>query len=98
MIKIEKKQAAGTLFKGNKKLKLVLPCNRQSGSNDLILREYICYKLCEAITPYAFKTRLVNVNMTELRGKKNKNFQLKGILIEDIEKAAKRSKMFILWS
>ena len=88
-IKIPKKRAAGTLFQGNKKVKLVLPCNNQSGSNDLILREYICYKLCELITPFAFKTRLVNIDLTELRGKKDKNFQVKGIMIEDLEKVAK---------
>jgi hypothetical protein len=85
-IKIPKKRAAGTLFQGNKKVKLVLPCNNQKGSNDLILREYICYKLCELITPFAFKTRLVNIDLTELRGKKDKNFQVKGIMIEDLEK------------
>ncbi len=89
-IKIKKKQAKGTLFEGNKKFKLVLPCNHQQGSNDLVLLEWLCYKLYEEISPYAFKTRLVNVNVTELKGKKDKNFQLKGIFIEDMEKTLKR--------
>jgi hypothetical protein len=89
-IKIDKKDAKGTAFDGNKKLKLVLPCKTYKEDNPLILREYLCYKLWEVISPYAFKTRLVNVDLTERGGKKNKNFQLKGILIEDLEKAAKR--------
>ena len=89
-IKIEKKHAKATVFEGNKKLKFVLPCNHQQGSNDLVLLEWLCYKLYEEISPYAFKTRLVNVNVMELNGKKVKNFQLKGILIEDLEKTAKR--------
>src|SRR3954466_8246595 len=42
-VKIEKKDAKGTLFEGNKKLKLVLPCDNGKGSNDLILRESLCY-------------------------------------------------------
>jgi hypothetical protein len=42
------------------------------------------------ITPFAFRSRLVNVELTESRGKKIKNFKLKGILIEDLNKAAKR--------
>ena len=88
-IKIEKKQAKGTVFEGNKKFKLVLPC-KQQGSNELVLLEWLCYKLYEEISAYAFKTRLVNVNVTELTGKKDKNFQLKGILIEDLEKTAIR--------
>jgi len=89
-IKIEKKAAKGTMFEGNKKFKLVLPCNQQQASNDLVLLEWLCYKLYEEISLYAFKTRLVNVNVTELKGKKDKNFQLKGILIEDLEVTAKR--------
>ena len=89
-MKIEKKNSKHTLFEGNKKLKVVLPCKTGPGSNDLILKEYLCYKLYEAITPYAFKTRLANIDFTDERGKKNKDFQLKGILIEDVDKTAKR--------
>jgi hypothetical protein len=89
-IKIKKKAAKGTVFERNKKLKLVLPCNAYKADNTLILREYICYKLGEVITPYAFKTRLVNVNITEKSGKRDRNYQVKGILIEDLEKTAKR--------
>jgi len=70
------------LFEGNKKLKLVLPCDYGKGSNDLILKEYLCYRLYEHITPYSFKTRLVNIELTEQREKKNRNFSIKGILIE----------------
>ena len=89
-MKIEKKNSNNTLFEGNKKLKLVLPCNSHAGSNDLILREYLCYKLYEAITLFAFETRLVNIDLTEQKGKKRKNYQLKGILIEDINRTAIR--------
>ena len=89
-IKIKKDQAKETLFEGNKKLKLVLPCYTQSDNNDLILKEYLCYKLYEEISPYSFKTRLVNIDLTEQRGKREKKFQLKGILIEDVDKIAKR--------
>jgi hypothetical protein len=89
-IKIKKKEARGTAFDGNKKLKLVLPCYTSRDDKSSILREYLCYKLCEAITPYTFKTRLVNVDLTEKSGKRAKNFLLKGMLLEDFEKAAKR--------
>jgi hypothetical protein len=50
----------------------------------------LCYRLYEEITPYSFKTRLGNIDLTEQRGKKKRNFQLKGILIEDVDKTAKR--------
>jgi hypothetical protein len=89
-MKIDKKDAKGTLFEGNKKLKLVLPCDNSNGSNELIVREYLCYRLYEEISIYSFKTRLVNIALTELRGKKKKDFNVKGILIEDVDKTAKR--------
>ena len=89
-MKIDKNAAKGTVFDGNKKLKLVLPCDNHKGHDALVLKEYLCYKLCEMITPYAFRTRLVNVDLTEQREKQNKNYRLKGILIEDLDKAAKR--------
>ena len=89
-IKMGKSQAKGTLFEGNRKLKLVLPCLNRSESNDLILREYLCYKLYEVVSNYAFKTRLVNVDLTEVLRNKRKTYQQKGILIEDVKKTAER--------
>jgi len=89
-IKFKNSETKGTLFEGNKKLKLVLPCNTDRGNNDLILKEWLCYKLYEEISPFAFKTRLVNIDLTEQRRKKEKMFQVKGILIEDIDRTAKR--------
>ena len=89
-IRIKSKDAKGTVFEGNKKLKLVLPCYTRESGNILILKEFLCYKLYEEITPYSFQTRLVNIDLTEDRGKKNRNFKIKGILIEDMNKIASR--------
>ncbi|HEX4849703.1 MAG TPA: hypothetical protein VFV08_02800 [Puia sp.] len=89
-IKIGKKDAKGTPFEGNKKLKLVLPCQNQKVKDILIVREFVCYKIYEEVTNYAFRSRLVNLDITELRGSKTRNFQTKGILVEDIDKIAKR--------
>ena len=89
-IKIKKSDSKGTLFKGNKKLKLVVPCKLESGKNDDVIKEYIAYKLYEVISPYSFNTRLVDISLTEIRGKKIKEHQIKGFLIEDDKKVAKR--------
>jgi hypothetical protein len=89
-MKINKRDAKGTVFKGNKKLKLVLPCDNRISSNALIVREYLCYKLYEEITPYAFLTRLADIDLTELGKNKNKLSNVKGIFIEDVEKTAIR--------
>jgi len=89
-IKIKKENYKKTLFKGNKKLKLVLPCNTTSDNNDNIIKEYLAYKLYEVISQYNFKTRLVDISLSETRGKKIKEHNIKGFLIEDDKKVAKR--------
>ncbi|MCW5517340.1 hypothetical protein J1G40_13855 [Muriicola sp. Z0-33] len=89
-IRIKKSARAGTLFEGNKKLKLVLPCLIQSDNNDNVLKEFMAYKLYEIISPYHYKTRRVAIDFTELRRNKSKNHKLKGILIEDIDLVAER--------
>jgi len=82
-IKIKKSNAKGTIFKGNKKLKLVLPCLKQKSMNDALIKEALAYKLYEIISPYHFKTRIVKIDFTESRGKKMIDHKLDGILIED---------------
>ena len=71
-MKIKKSLAKGSLFEGNKKLKLVLPCMLESNNNDNIEQELLAYKLYEKISPYHFKTRKVKITMLEQKGKKIK--------------------------
>jgi hypothetical protein len=88
-IKIEKSASKGTPFEGNKSLKLVIPCQTMDNKNYLLNKEYICYQMYEAITPYYFNTRLVNLEFIE-DGKKPKTFQLAGFFIEDDDLVADR--------
>jgi len=89
-VKISKAAYKGTLFKGHKKLKLVLPCLLQKDNSDNVVKEYIAYKLYELISPYNFKTRLVDVTLSEPKGKKERIHEVKGIFIEDDKKISKR--------
>ena len=89
-MKIKKVASKGTLFEGNKKLKLVFPCLTNKDKNDYIVKEYMAYKLYEVVSIYHYKTRIVDISFTEVKGKKTKTYDLKGILIEDDKKVAKR--------
>jgi len=89
-MKIKKSNAKNTLFEGNKRLKLVLPCKLETNNNDNILQEYMAYKLYEAISPYNFKTRRVKITFAEKKGKKIKEHMLEGFLIEDDDLVADR--------
>lgn len=95
-IKIKKSVSKGTLFKGNKKLKLVLPCLKQKSMNDNVIKECMAYQLYEIISPYHFKTRMVIIDFTETRGKKTVIHKLKGFLIEDDKKISARHNGKIL--
>ena len=88
---IKKDQYKETIFDGNKTMKLVLPCKIESENNDNIIQEFIAYKIYEQISPYHFKTRRVNIDFTEPKGKKKvKTFKLKGFLIEDDKRVSQR--------
>ena len=89
-IRITKDNAKGTLFKGNTELKLVLPCFKESSSNDYIIKELLAYKLYETISPYHFKTRLLDLTLHEQRGKKIKEHKIKAFFIEDIDELEDR--------
>lgn len=89
-VKLKKTDAKHTIFKGHSSLKLVLPCLLESDKNDNIVKEYLAYKLFEIISPYHFRTRLLDIQIEDVKGDKSKMYDLKGILIEDDKKVAKR--------
>jgi len=89
-IKLRKKDVDSTVFRGNKALKLVIPCRAVSDANSLIRKEYLCYKFCEVLTPYYFKTRLAKFNFTEISKKKSKDYDLLTFFVEDNSLVAKR--------
>jgi hypothetical protein len=89
-IRIKKSAAKGTLFEGNKNLKLVMPCLLRKEKNDNIIQEFIAYKFYEKISPYYFKTRLVDIEFTEIKKKKTEVHKLIGFLIEDDKRVADR--------
>jgi len=89
-IKIKKKDSKDTPFEDHKNLKMVLPCMIQNDNNDYVIKEYLIYKMFEIISPYHFKTRLLDIELEEDRGDKSKIFNVKGFLIEDDKNVAKR--------
>ncbi len=89
-LKFSKSDSKETPFVGNKKLKLVLPCLIESNNDDFVIKEYMAYKLYEIVTPIHYKTRLLNIEFIEDKGKRFKSNELKGFLIEDIDNVAKR--------
>jgi hypothetical protein len=88
-VKIRKEDGRGTIFEGNKSLKLVLPC-KQAKDNALIMKEYVAYQMYEPITKYTFNTRLVTIEFADVAAKKLKPTLITGFFIEDDDLVAKR--------
>jgi len=89
-VKLKKAVTRGTLFEGTSKLKLVLPCLLVKNNDDLVLKEYMAYKLFELISPYHFKTRLANIEFSEEKGTRIRKHNIKAFLIEDLDDVAER--------
>jgi hypothetical protein len=89
-IRLDKDDAKGTIFQGNRSLKLVFPCSKSKTADSYLGKEYLAYQLFEQVTPYTFDTRLVRVEFTNLDDKKPEPVILLGILIEDDDEVAKR--------
>lgn len=90
-IKFSKKDVVGTVFEGNKSLKLVMPCKTSKDKNELIRKEYLCYQFYQVLSPYHFRTRLANMSLTEISQKKPHNYDLLTFFVEDNSMVAKRS-------
>ncbi len=83
-LEFRKPDIEGTLFEGHDELKLVLPCLIGAASDDYVLKEYLAYKLFEVVSPYYYRTRLVRMDYTELKGnRRERDHQLMGFVIED---------------
>lgn len=89
-MKIKKSESAGTIFNGNTSLKMVLPCRNEKDKNDNIIKELIAYKIYETVSPFCFKTRRLEIEFKDKTKKGEKKYVLKGFLIQDDKKLAKR--------
>lgn len=74
------------------KLKLVCGCGGSSSEDDqLIIKEFLAYKIYNMLTEKSFRVRLVNVTYEDTKGKVKKYTQ-HGFLIEDVDDMAARNK------
>jgi len=61
LLNLKKKQTGGTLFAKQNKLKLVIPCKYSKQYEQIVLREYLAYRMLNAVTDMSFRARLLRV-------------------------------------
>ncbi len=72
------------------KLKLVTHCVNSKTYREYLLEEFLIYKLWEIISPYAFRTRLVDVSYFDT-GEREKHYNATGFFIEPLHIMTKRT-------
>jgi hypothetical protein len=89
LLDFKMKDSAGGEFSGIRKLKLVPTC--RTGFEDLILREYLIYKLYNVLTDVSFKVRLLRITYINTF-KISKPIVQYGFVIEPIKLLEKRTR------
>jgi hypothetical protein len=84
-----KKEAAGTEFDGQRTLKLVTHCQNFEDYDQLVLKEYLAYRLFNLLTPKSLRVRLARVTYVDSRDGK-RLFTHFGVFIEDEDDLARR--------
>jgi len=88
-VEFTQKPGPSSIFKGQKRLKLVTHCQRSADFQQYVLLEYTAYRLYRALTPESFNVRLAKIDYT---GKDGQALTTRlGFFIEDVDDVAKRN-------
>lgn len=92
LLNFSKKNTKNTIFSGQDKVKLVLPCRGER----YVMREYLAYRIYNQLTPNSFKVRPVRVFVSDHINSGINYDPVMGFLIEDEEQLAGRIQMDLL--
>jgi len=82
---------AGSLFAGQRRLKLVTHCRASEGFQQYVLMEYATYRLYNQLTPMSIRARLAKIDYVDAGGKPITSRV--GFFLEDIDDVARRNGM-----
>lgn len=82
----KKDQPGSSIFKQQKKTKLVVPCQ----GDEYVIYEWLVYKIYNLVTPKSFRARLARIKLEDTKYKKTQS-PLYAILLEEEEQMAKRN-------
>ena len=87
------RELAGSEFEGQDKLKLVTHCDtNRERYEQLVLREYLAYRILNSLTDKSFRARLMQITYVDTEGKEE-SFTRYGFVIEDDDDVGKRIGM-----
>lgn len=94
-LNIRKADVANKNLQDTKRIKVVTNCRGSKVYNDYVLKEYLCYKIYNIISPVSFRVRLVSMKYVDT-GRKNKVTEGWAFLIEPEEMVAERHEALVV--
>jgi hypothetical protein len=91
-VHFEKDAVDDTLFDKQKKLKMVTYCRSPKSFQDYIVKEYLAYRIFNALTDASFRVRLLEVSFQEAESQAKPTIRY-GFFIEHKKRLAKRLDM-----
>jgi hypothetical protein len=91
-LNLKKAQTDGTLFEKQKKLKLVVHCDDSKRYEQIVLREYLAYRIYNAVTNMSFRVRLLRVTYVDNEERRKEQVRY-AFLIEHKNRLAERYDM-----
>jgi hypothetical protein len=94
-LNIRKADVANENLQDTKRMKVVTSCKSSKGYDDYLLKEYLCYKIYNIISPLSFRVRLLKMKYVDT-GRKNKVTEGWAFMIEPEEMVAERNDALVV--
>lgn len=88
-LNFNKSQTKGTLFRKQNKVKLVTHCQSSSRYEQVLLREYLAYRILNILTDTSYRVRLLRITYVNTE-KNNRETVRNGFIIEHRDRLARR--------
>lgn len=94
-LKFDSADVVGTLFQGQRKLKLVTHCQKQTTYESYVREEYLLYRVYNQVTTRSFNARFGEITYVDTRGKMD-TLVKPTFLIEPVEQVGIRNEARLL--
>ncbi len=88
-LNFKKSQTKGTLFDKQNKMKLVVHCDKSERYEQIVLREFLAYRIFTVVTDLSYRARLLRVTFVDSEGQRKEQVRY-AYLIEHKKRLAKR--------
>ena len=88
-LNFKKSEVDGTLFEGQDKLKLVVPCHASESAEKNLIEEYAVYRILNLLTHASYRVRLLRITFRDI-GRIDDDIRLHAFLLEPASQLAQR--------